>query len=262
MDSLSKLSRRESCIGWRCLTSSQQFGVIFSIVVFFLFFSVIFMFYLGRAKISHESKKSCKSKLRSAAVANQPTSPSMLFARPPPMAPCNPCTTFLPCTFTVYGEPIPVYHPNPALTPRAAIWPHLPAIPASNFPIPANYAATPERQLYSHAPAGVIPSVLQSNFKNAQNQSQYAAQPAAIPVPATYTERPSPSWFQKLQRALKTPPGRASTVASRSPSVASRRLDAQAAVTQVEEPICAATSEDHGAQKPTVSRLSLQTTGV
>lgn len=258
MDSSSTLSRRESCIEWRCLTSSQKFGVIFSIVVFFLFFSIIFMFYLGRAKLSYESQKSCGPKLRSANVMAQRVSP-------PEIVPSTPYTAFLPCTFTVHGEPIPIYHPNPALSPRAAIWPQHPAIPASNFPVPVAYAAPPEHHFYPHEPTGAIPSVLPSTFNNVQHQSQYTAPPAPpapIPVPAAHTERMSPSWFQKVQRAFRIPPGRASTVASRSPSVASRRLDTEAAVTQAEQPMCAVRSEAHGAQGRTVSRLSPQTTGV
>ncbi|OAQ70422.1 hypothetical protein VFPPC_02898 [Pochonia chlamydosporia 170] len=53
-------SRQARCIGWHCLTAAEQFGIIFSSVVVFLVFSLVYMYCLGRACIANKDRQASR----------------------------------------------------------------------------------------------------------------------------------------------------------------------------------------------------------
>ncbi|KAL6809238.1 hypothetical protein GGI42DRAFT_233705 [Trichoderma sp. SZMC 28013] len=187
--------RSDSCLGWHCLSSATHFGIIFSIVVVFIILSIVWMYYMGRARTLRNQSKphTVPRRQRNRQLhrsLNGPTRPASHLALPTPVL--------------QYGvaQQTPVYFfsgPQILTTrPLGVINPHL-------------YLPAPIIRP-SEAPRPQPSDIVAAEPPKAEESHQEKVQPSDNESPLRH-----PSWWQKLYRAFTLPVGVASTVAS-SPS--------------------------------------------
>lgn len=200
-------ARHEQCLGWRCLNAAQQFGIIFSIVVFFIVGSLLYMYAIGKAKISHENKHTqvFVGGVRVLRPATKPNSRSISRSGSKMISPANP-------PFTAINNHPLAYYTVPMLYRLNTIPPQIgPTVAQPTYP---SIAANPN--FVAPIPQ-LVPSFRQLNNADIANEQHQASSHEIANVRSNSQTR-VPNWFQRLQTAFRLPTGRASTVATRSRS--------------------------------------------
>ncbi|KAG6169859.1 hypothetical protein E4U51_001283 [Claviceps purpurea] len=188
------LRRRGSCIGWQCLTSAEQFGVIFSSIIVFLILSLVYMYCLGKAITYRRSKESREPSryidsgaiIRHAAI-NVPTAPSTALY--PTIA------LITPAYYNQVAIPFPQSHMTP--------------IAFRGIPIAA--------PTYRRDAGQSIP-ISQPSTNASEPGCKQGGQRANIVNPniSAESQTTTPGWRQLLRRALRLPVGQAHTIYSES----------------------------------------------
>ncbi|KAG6120988.1 hypothetical protein E4U13_005582 [Claviceps humidiphila] len=189
------LRRRGSCIGWQCLTSAEQFGVIFSSIIVFLILSLVYMYCLGKAITYRRSKESREPPryidsgaiVRHAAI-NVATAPSTALY--PTIA------LMTPAYYNQVAIPFPQSHMAPTAfrgIPVAA--PTYRRDAGQSIPISQPLANTLEQP-------GCKQGGQRANIVN--------------PNMSAESQTATPGWRQLLHRALRLPLGQAHTIYSES----------------------------------------------
>ncbi|KAG6016647.1 hypothetical protein E4U54_000835 [Claviceps lovelessii] len=192
---ISILRRRDSCIGWQCLTAAEQFGIIFSSVVVFLVFSLVYMYCLGKAVTYRRTRESIEppQHMTSRVMACHAAT-NVPISRPSER---HPAATL----------PVPAYY-NQIAIPYAQSY----ATPIALRGIPV--AASTNRQDAGPFMPGCQPS---ENSSAPGRQQEEIGRQTVDPNMAAETPRTmSPRWRQLLSRALRLPSGRARTIYSES----------------------------------------------
>ncbi|KAF7558664.1 hypothetical protein G7046_g5493 [Stylonectria norvegica] len=212
--------RHTDCVGWKCLTDAEKFGVVFSIVVTSVILILAYMYYLGRITDAHQEQM----------VAYRRGRRRRRVSYPPIINP---------------GQ-LPVVQQWPTYPPRTLYQPVMynavgsGTLPSRPLMFPPPYPQQPTHIFY--------PNPISQQFQGQQFQGQpfqgQGQQPLSQPqnihqAPGTppperhrrnFTQRnfrppwPSPdglpprqpTWRQRLGRALGLPTGRASTIESSS----------------------------------------------
>ncbi|KAL6698725.1 hypothetical protein J3F84DRAFT_233003 [Trichoderma pleuroticola] len=187
--------RSDSCLGWHCLSSATHFGIIFSIVVVFIILSIVWMYYMGRARILRNQTKPRNVPRRQRnrqfhRNLDGPSRPASHLALPTPVLQYG----------VVQQTPIYIFSRPQILAtrPPGVINPHLYS--------PAPVIRPPE------APRPQPSDDVAAESPKAEESHQEKVQPSENESPLRH-----PTWWQKLYRAFTLPIGVASTVAS-SPS--------------------------------------------
>ncbi|PTB56623.1 hypothetical protein M431DRAFT_80087 [Trichoderma harzianum CBS 226.95] len=188
--------RSDSCLGWHCLSSATHFGIIFSVVVVVIVLSIVWMYYMGRARIMGNQTK----------LHNVPRRQRNRQLHRSPNGPTRPVSHLVqPAPVLQYGvaqqTPIYFFSSRPqilTIQPPGVINPHL--------YLPAPIVRPPE------APRPKPSDDVASSPPKAEETQQEKVQPSGNESPMRH-----PTWWQRLYRAFTLPVGVASTVAS-SPS--------------------------------------------
>ncbi|KAF5632375.1 aminoadipate-semialdehyde dehydrogenase large subunit [Fusarium sp. NRRL 52700] len=197
---LSLCVRGHRCLGWDCLTPSEQAGIITSATVILIVLLFVYMYYLGRITTAHQEivlRRQRRRRRRSFAVA--PTV-SLVQLPPVPRFPSQ----------QVSYQPV-LYHPP--LAPLApATLPHLHgpsgAMPQQQIPVFLPVQSTTYVQ-----PQPVFQPTTRQNepVRSMQRSGSCQSSMSSSGLPPRH-----PSWRQRLRRAFGLPLGRASTVGSES----------------------------------------------
>ncbi|KAL7946198.1 hypothetical protein V8C42DRAFT_319849 [Trichoderma barbatum] len=191
--------RSDSCLGWHCLTSAKQFGIIFSIVVIFIILSIVWMYCMGRARILRKQTKPHNVPRRQRIRQHHRNLSSN--ARP-----VSSMVQQIPVLQYGVTQQAPVYFfSGPqvlAAQPLGVMNVHMPL----HVPLPATMLQTQEAQ--QPKPSDDVAS----ESSKAQEHRQRQAQPLDNESVSHH-----PTWWQRFYRAFNLPVGAASTVAS-SPS--------------------------------------------
>ncbi|KAG6068116.1 hypothetical protein E4U32_001798 [Claviceps aff. humidiphila group G2b] len=186
------LRRRGSCIGWQCLTSAEQFGVIFSSIIVFLILSLVYMYCLGKAITYRRSKESREPPrytdsgaiVRHAAV-NVPTAPSTVL-------------------YPTIALMTPAYYNQVAISfPQS----HMAPIAFRGIPVAA---PTYRRDAGQSIPISQSPANISEPGCKQGGQHTNIVNPNMSAESQTAT----PGWRQLLRRALRLPLGQAHTIYS------------------------------------------------
>ncbi|KAF5583024.1 aminoadipate-semialdehyde dehydrogenase large subunit [Fusarium pseudoanthophilum] len=197
---LSLYVRGHKCLGWDCLTPSEQAGIITSATVILIVLLFAYMYYLGRITTAHQEivlRRQRRRRRRSFALA--PTF-SLVQLPPVPRFPSQ----------QVSYQPV-LY--RPPLAPLAPVLlPHLQGpsgvMPQQQIPVflpvqPTTYVQPqPVFQPMSHQSEPIRPM---------QRSRSCPASMSSSGLPPRH-----PSWRQRLRRVFGLPLGRASTVGSES----------------------------------------------
>lgn len=188
--------RSDSCLGWHCLSSATHFGIIFSIVVVVIVLSIVWMYYMGRARIMGNQTKphNVPRRQRNRQLhhnTNGPTRPVSHLVQPTPVLQCG-VAQQTPIYF--FSRPPQVFTARPLGVMNAPLY------------LPAPIVRPPE------APRPQPPGDVASEPPKAEESQQEKVQPSGNESPMR-----NPTWWQRLYRAFTLPVGMASTVAS-SPS--------------------------------------------
>ncbi|KAG4259945.1 hypothetical protein FPRO03_12203 [Fusarium proliferatum] len=196
-NTMSLYVRGHKCLGWDCLTPSEQAGIITSATVILIVLLFAYMYYLGRITTAHQEivlRRQRRRRRRSFALA--PTV-SLVQLPPVPRFPSQ----------RVSYQPV-LYHPP--LAPVAL--PHLQG-PSGVMPqqqIPVFLPVQPTT--YVQAQPVFQPTTRQNEpFRPMQRSGSCPASMSSSGLPPRH-----PSWRQRLRRAFGLPLGRASTVSSES----------------------------------------------
>lgn len=196
-NTLSHYVRGHKCLGWDCLTPSEQAGIITSATVILIVLLFAYMYYLGRITTAHQEivlRRQRRRRRRSFALA--PTV-SLVQLPPVPRFPSQ----------QVSYQPVLYHHP---LAPVAL--PHLQG-PSGVMPqqqIPVYLPVQPTT--YVQTQPVFQPTTRQNEpVRPIQRSGSCPASMSSGGLPPRH-----PSWRQRLRRAFGLPLGRASTVGSES----------------------------------------------
>ncbi|PFH61345.1 hypothetical protein XA68_17594 [Ophiocordyceps unilateralis] len=174
------LNRRLSrCVGWSCLSSAQRSGIIFSIAFFSVVFFLVYMHCLGKAAISRRERRSVRLPGGRRVPRQSLGTHGGVIAQLPVvwLWPGNQAhVVYQPALFNVEG------HHGPRAQP---------------VPYPEHYTLS-SPGIWNHQVPGC-------NLR-----------PATQPMPNPLRPLEQPTWRQRLNRVMRFPVGRASTIASES----------------------------------------------
>ncbi|WKT42970.1 hypothetical protein QSH57_007806 [Fusarium oxysporum f. sp. vasinfectum] len=197
---LSLYVRGHHCLGWDCLTPSEQAGIIISATVILIVLLFTYMYYLGRITTAHQEivlRRQRRHRSRSFALA--PTV-SLVQLPPVPRFPSQ----------QVSYQPV-LYHPPLAPLVPVAL-PHLQGpsgvVPQQQIPVFLPIQPTTYVQ-----PQPIFQPTTRQNeqFRPLQRSGSCPASMSSSGLPPRH-----PSWRQRLRRAFGLPLGKASTVGSES----------------------------------------------
>lgn len=196
------VSRRfRRCVGWNCLTEAQKTGIIVCIAVVSIAFFLAYMHCLGRAAISRRERASVRlpGGRRVPRPRDQP--PSVVVSQLPvaqqwPGGPAM--VAYQPALFTVQGAHCAVAQPLMVAGP----YPRPPLATVHPFP--------PPQQKHDHQ--GAFPP----DATRAGEGRQPTPQAAPDSPPSSLRRHGQSTWHHVLNRALRLPVGRASTIESAS----------------------------------------------
>ncbi|RCI08078.1 hypothetical protein L249_6213 [Ophiocordyceps polyrhachis-furcata BCC 54312] len=175
--------RLKRCIGWDCLSAAEKSGIIFSISFASVVFFLIYMHCLGKAAISRRERRSVRLP-GGRRVSRRSFGPDGGVIAQLPVVwhwPGNQARViYQPALFNVEGQ-------NPPRAQPVAFAEH--------------HSLSSPGTRHQQMPGG----------------SMYAATQATLsPLPASPRPPEQPTWRQRLNRAMRLPVGRASTIASES----------------------------------------------
>ena len=191
------------CVGWHCLTTAQKFGIIFSAAVVAILLGIAWMYYLGRVASSRNNRKSI-------------TLPGGRRIRRNPRVPVA----------VALGE-LPIAQSWPGHPPHVRYQPVIYSFDSPGGVRAHPYFTTGPYEPVRPPPLVYIPIRSQAAFSHEGKQRMPCREDCAaqmdpstqrnIPRPASpnnhYQPR-QPTWTQRLNRVLRLPIGRASTIAS------------------------------------------------
>ena len=199
------------CLGWHCLTWSEKFGIIFSIVTVSAVLLVVTMFCFGRARMSHRQRTTVRlpGGRRIARQHYEDTAPALfpIAQQWPPGFPGQ--VTYYPATFSLGGPGGPRAQPYAAhiVQPCPVPWPCPPARPA------IVYGAVPAQPVAGSFGISAPEPAHVGSTETQNTPPRPGSQPPASPAESLGRPR-EPTWFQALSRLFRMPLGTASTVAS------------------------------------------------
>ncbi|KAL4726497.1 hypothetical protein ACLX1H_007179 [Fusarium chlamydosporum] len=200
MSSLSTIhTRGKKCHSWDCLTSSEQAGIVVSVVVTAIVFLFLHMYYCGRITIRHQELALRRQRRRRERRTNFGTQPHAVSLVQLPAVPHYPSENL------VY-TPYPYYSPGqiPSLQTQATrmLVPEY-LVPAVAPIRPTTYVGLP-----------IIPEV--SNVQEQNNPLQPSERSMSVfsSTSSDFSSRYQSDWWRRLRRAFGLPVGRASTIAS------------------------------------------------
>lgn len=202
----------DQCSGWNCLTTAQQFGIIFSIVVTSVVLILAYMYYLGRITSSHQEL--VLARRRSRRRRRRYSTPNIVMGQLPihQQHPSFQSTVmYQPVLCNPRGVPVP--YPLGHFSPG-----HLPAGQVSQPPIPMVYPVPPYQ--YRNPQRTFQPEPRRGG------SARISLSPSSMGSPPR-----QPTWRQRLRRVFALPVGRVSTVASSSAPGTPIRSRSQSTVT-------------------------------
>lgn len=221
--------RDDGCSGWSCLTGTQQFGIIFSVVVISAVLSISYMCYLGKIASSHQELELARQ--RSHRRRRRASNQQLAMAQAHALQQYPAGVVYQPIMYNPAGHGVP------------------PMLPAGNL-LPAQPLQPPQQpvpMVHPYVPYQVPPL---QQYVRPENPPRYSIHEPAAPSPA------QPSWIQRLCRAMRIPMGRASTVASTSTSVTPVRSRSQTPVERQRSGHSA--SQSRSTRPPSSTRAALE----
>ena len=192
-------TRSNKCYSWDCLTSSEQAGIIVSVVATSVILLFAYMYYLGRLTEAHRQVTISRSRRNRAQRANFIHFHEVSLVQLP-VVPQYPSENIFYTPFAYHPEPLVAsYQPGTARV----------VIPSHRMPtiVPA------QPTTYVHVP--ITPDV--SNNRGQNSSRPVESTPSislSAPSDSEVTVNHEREWWRRLCRVLGLPVGRASTIAS------------------------------------------------
>lgn len=213
--------RAPNCVGWHCLTTAEQFGIIFSIVVVSVVLIIAYMYLLGRMGMRQRDRKSVPLPGGRAGTRRSHLPPDIVMGNMPvvqqwPGYP--PQVVYLPAVYQLAPGQVPRAQPCTGAGPLA---PQPAAFPC---PVP------PYRPLLGYQ-ASMFPQIV------LETEGIPPPQDPPPPFPDHGRQSRETTWRQRLSQLFQMPPvGRASTVASSFRSTTPRTATPRSATPIGDEP--------------------------
>lgn len=201
------------CLGWHCLTWSEQFGIIFTIVVVAIVLLVVYMYYLGLARLSYKERTTIRLP-GGRRIKRQPNPNTAIASLPvahqwPPGYPAQ--VAYYPTVFGLGSPEGP--RAQPYAPPWISTWtqPAIVYVTASAQPAPGTFNIQATEPIHAGG-------------TEARGTQPQLRGPWPAPAAGSFGRPREPTWYQRLGRVFRMPVGTASTVASSTAPGTPRRM--------------------------------------